>query len=161
MSDSKQQKAKRVSNDQKSRPNLYTPPWDELKVLDWLSGRRSPICRPFGQTPKICWWTRGRHREELLLHSFQGEWVCKFPWPSLRSKNCVMNDTHSWSRSFLEWRLFPLFYSLRGGVHRWVARSRERAKPDAYHLRRQCFGVEQWKQCLLSKQRFWIQNISI
>ena len=28
MSDSKQQKAKRVSNDQKSRPNLYTSPWD-------------------------------------------------------------------------------------------------------------------------------------
>ena len=35
MSKSKQQKQKRVSNDQKSRPNLCTSPWDELKGT-WL-----------------------------------------------------------------------------------------------------------------------------
>ena len=33
MDELKQQKAMRESNDRKSRPNLYTSPWDELKGI--------------------------------------------------------------------------------------------------------------------------------
>ena len=36
-----------------------------------ISGRRSPICSPFSKAPKICWWTRERHPEELLLVPFE------------------------------------------------------------------------------------------